>query len=110
MKNRRGLSLVESKTMRKEDPSAEVPVVYFRPREFVPETGIYRVYHGQHRVSHEVTLVGGAEFPTCKSCGAQVHFELLRAAPLADTGSFNVRLYEIPHPEDKEEESSSQVA
>jgi len=75
---------------------------FFRVGEQVPESGVYRVFHSEHRVSHEVTLVGGQDFPRCSACGQNVHFELLHAAPEIDQDpNFSTRrLYEIPHPED----------
>jgi hypothetical protein len=30
---------------------------FFRPGEPIVETGIYRVYHGDHRLTHEVALL-----------------------------------------------------
>ena len=94
--------------MEKSHPSPNLPIVYFRPGESVPETGIYQAYHGDHRLCHSVTLIAGAQFPVCKVCGPKVHFELVRGAPLADDAAgFNVKLYEIPHPT---EEEGSQVA
>lgn len=56
--------------------------------------------HGEHRVTHEVTLIKGAAFPVCKTCGEQVRFQLVRSAPLAEKGKFRVSLYELPHPEE----------
>jgi hypothetical protein len=68
----------------------------------VPESGIYRVFHSEHRVSHEVTLVGGQDFPRCSVCAEDVHFELLHSAPEIDPDAnfSSRRLYEIPHPEE----------
>lgn len=75
---------------------------FFRPQEPVPESGVYRVFHGDHRLAHEVTLLRGETFPRCRTCGDTVHFQLLLPAPrLDDTPGFKVRLYEIPHPETK---------
>ena len=75
---------------------------FFRVGERVPKSGVYRVFHAEHRVSHEVTLVRDTAFPRCASCGVHVHFELLNAAPeIDDDANFRSRrLYEIPHPED----------
>ena len=80
-------------------PDAAVPLPYFRALEPIPESGIYRVFHGDHRTSHDVTLLKGQSFPECKACGNLVHFELVRAAPgLEHDNDFNVRLYQLPHP------------
>jgi hypothetical protein len=69
----------------------------------VPESGVYRVFHSGHRVSHEVTLVAAQDFPPCSHCGRDVHFELIQPAPeIAQDANFRSRrLYEIPHPEEE---------
>ena len=75
---------------------------YYRAAETVPTDGVYRVFHSDHRLSHEVTLLAGETFPRCNKCGFAAHFELVHAAPHAmnDTGDFRIRLYEIEHPEE----------
>lgn len=86
----------------------QLPILYFRPGEPILATGIYRVFHGEHRVCHEVTLLAGEVFPKCAECGEDVHFQLLREAPLLNTdGSFRVRLYQVPHPAKEEAEPES---
>jgi hypothetical protein len=53
----------------------------------VPESGIYRVSHRQHRVPHEVTLLKGECFPPCQKCDGAVSFKMVRwASRLSDTG------------------------
>ncbi len=47
----------------------------------VKESGIYRVYHREHRLAHEVTLVAGQRFPRCGRCRGAVKFELVKSAP-----------------------------
>jgi len=48
----------------------------------VRETGIYEVIHDRaHRSAHEVVMLSGDAFPSCDSCGDQVHFRLVRTAP-----------------------------
>jgi hypothetical protein len=76
---------------------------YFRAGEAVPETGIYRVYHAGHRVSHDVTLMHDEQFPRCSQCEYEVHFELLAAAPEveADQDFRSMKLFELPHPQKK---------
>ena len=78
------------------------PVAYFRAGTAIPETGIYRVYHSDHRVSHEVVLLQGEYFPECAKCGDDVHFQLLHTAhQIAMDADFRrnpIRLYKIPHP------------
>lgn len=74
----------------------------FRVDEFIPQSGIYLAVHGDHRLSHEVTLLAGGRFPRCKKCGERVTFALIKAAPagIADR-DFRIQLYEIPHPYDE---------
>ncbi|MBV9085939.1 MAG: hypothetical protein JOY79_00520 [Acidobacteriaceae bacterium] len=70
----------------------------FRPGEAVPLSGIYVAHHERHRLSHQVTLLDELPFPTCSTCGQEVRFELLYAAPnLARDSGFKVRLYQLPH-------------
>ena len=70
---------------------------FFTTGQHIPESGIYRVKHDQHRVPNEVTLLKGQDFPRCGKCGDRVLFELLVAAPdiYADP-DFKVVLYELP--------------
>lgn len=51
----------------------------YRPGELVPENGVYRVTHQQHRLMHEASLIKGDRFPLCKQCKQGVRFELRRA-------------------------------
>ena len=51
----------------------------YRPGERVPESGVYRVTHDEHRLMHEATLLARDLFPLCKQCKRQVRFELRRA-------------------------------
>lgn len=93
--------------------SAErIPSPFFRVGEPVPTTGVYRVFHAEHRVSHEVTLVSGQDFPRCSGCDDNVHFELMHAAPeIEQDANFRTRrLYEIPHPEESGEEQERRTA
>lgn len=85
-------------------PPQQLPSPYFRVGEAVPYDGVYRAFHADHRTSHEVTLLAGQTFPRCVQCGFAVHFELMRAVPLAVRDSqFQIHLYEIPHPDDEKE-------
>lgn len=88
------------------DPQVKVPSPFFRVGEQVCESGVYRVFHSGHRLSHEVTLVANQDFPRCSACGNDVHFELLQAAPeIEQDANFRTRrLYEIPHPEDEQQD------
>ena len=53
----------------------------FRPGQIVPESGIYRITHDtQHQgMEHEVTVIKGRRFPTCRHCKGTT-FELVHAA------------------------------
>lgn len=78
---------------------SEAPSPFFRVGEEIPESGVYRVFHAEHRVSHQVLLLAGEKFPRCSQCGSDVHFELLQRIPeIAQDADF-IRVYEIPHPE-----------
>lgn len=50
----------------------------YRPGQLVPRTGIYRIYHHDHRLMHEATLIAQTRFPGCKKCGTAVRFQLMR--------------------------------
>ena len=53
----------------------------FHPGQIVPESGIYRITHDpQHAdMPHEVTVIKGRRFPTCRHCKG-ISFELVHAA------------------------------
>jgi len=53
----------------------------FRPGQIVPESGIYRIAHDQQHADmpHEVTVIKGRRFPTCRHCKG-ISFELVRSA------------------------------
>jgi hypothetical protein len=89
-----------------------IPSPFFRAGEEIPGSGLYRVFHAEHRVSHKAILLGGEQFPRCVECKDDVHFELIEAAPELDTDpnfvSFrSLRLYELPHPSDDKKEESA---
>ena len=73
----------------------------------VPESGIYRVLHSDHRLPGAVTLIKNQAFPRCSKCSAPVYFELERSAPAAGTSphGFNIMLYELPEIAEQEDES-----
>lgn len=72
----------------------------------VPETGVYRVTHTPHRLSHEAVLLRGEKFPRCAKCLDEVLFELAYAAPdLFDR--FEYRVYELPVMEDEGKANSA---
>ena len=69
----------------------------FATGETVPASGIYRVLHSQHRLPHEVTLIGGHPFPRCQRCDDKVEFEMLHSAedwPALDRR--DIVIYELP--------------
>ena len=51
-----------------------------RPGVTVPTSGVYRVRHESHRGEHLVTAIKGEVLPACRSCGANVSFELIDPA------------------------------
>jgi hypothetical protein len=91
-RDKRGLHLVQR-------AGEKIPSPFFRVGEEIPESGVYRVFHNSHRVSHEVVLLAGEKFPRCSKCDADVHFELLQSVPEIEQDSDFIRIYEIPHPE-----------
>ena len=66
----------------------------FHPGQIVPESGIYRITHDtQHPgIEHEVTVIKGRRFPTCRHCKG-ISFELVHAAK---------HVQEVPHLQDEE--------
>ena len=68
----------------------------FRTGQKIPESGIYKVTHAEHRLPHEVTLLKGAEFPRCSKCKEAVKFEVVSLAPRLDEMRERVTLYELP--------------
>jgi hypothetical protein len=75
----------------------------FRCGEKIPESGIYRVVHRNHRLPHEVTLLRDQLFPRCAKCEDSVYFELVRSAPDITLGPFKVALYALPCSDEEED-------
>jgi len=50
----------------------------YTPGEIVPRTGIYKIYHNQHRLMHEAALIENTFFPRCRKCKNTVRFVLAR--------------------------------
>jgi hypothetical protein len=68
--------LLNSKTeMEKKEPRL------YKTGEIVPQTGIYRVIHGAHRLPHEAVVIEGFKFPRCQKCSGFVRFELTHSDP-----------------------------
>lgn len=61
----------------------------------IPQSGMYRVLHSEHRLPHDVTLLTGEYFAQCARCGNDLQFELVRAAPDIKNGDFHVVVYEL---------------
>ena len=73
----------------------------YRGGESIPESGIYRVSHAEHRLPHEVTLLNGQRFPRCEKCRELVEFELEKGLPQIISGAdFRVILFTLPVIED----------
>jgi hypothetical protein len=51
----------------------------FKPGEIVPQSGIYTITHIRRDMPHEVTVIKGRRFPTCRHCKG-ISFELAHAA------------------------------
>jgi hypothetical protein len=79
---------------------------FHKTGDTVPTTGIYSVYHSEHRLPHEVILVGGDTFPRCCKCGTAVTFALEREAR-AGFEHHPVRVYELPDLDDEENRAQS---
>ena len=67
----------------------------YKTGERVPETGIYRVTHNQHRLAHQAIILKGQVFPRCSRCADAVFFELAYAAPDLFASSLTP-VYELP--------------
>jgi hypothetical protein len=73
--------------------------VLYKTDAVIPESGIYRVTHADHRLPHEVTLLKGERFPKCQKCSSAVAFELLRSLKYGSAVkdfAWRVSLYELP--------------
>lgn len=76
----------------------------FRCGDKILESGIYRVFHRNHRLAHEVTLLRDQLFPKCIKCEDSVYFELVRSAPDITLAPFKVALYALPTSDEEEED------
>jgi hypothetical protein len=75
----------------------------FRCGGKIVESGIYRVYHRNHRLPHEVTLLRDQLFPKCIECEDSVYFKLVRSAPDITLAPFKVALYALPANDEEED-------
>jgi hypothetical protein len=87
-------------TARHRMPKAEKQ---FQCGDKIPESGIYRVVHRNHRLPHEVTLLRDQLFPRCAKCEDSVYFELVRSAPDITLAPFKVALYSLPCSDEEED-------
>lgn len=79
----------------------------YKSSDTIPESGVYRVIHAQHRLPHEVTLLSGQTFPPCAKCQEEVRFELVRELPeLSRERRGNVSLYSLPVFDDDEDSAT----
>lgn len=72
-----------------------VSTIRYRSGLKIPKSGIYRVFHREHQLPGEVTLLEGESFPGCSECGAAINFQLIREANV-DPEGFHVTLHQIP--------------
>jgi hypothetical protein len=72
-----------------------VNTIRYRTSLKIPKSGIYRVFHREHRLPEEVTLLEHEDFPGCTQCDKAVHFEFTREVDI-DPGGFHVTLHQIP--------------
>jgi hypothetical protein len=75
------------------NPESPLLGTIFRVGQVVPASGIYQVQHSQHRLPHEVTLVGAVHFPPCSACKYEVTFTFCRSVQLE---GFSFALNSIP--------------
>lgn len=50
-----------------------------RPGDTASVSGVYHVFHQGHRGEHEVIVLAGETFPSCRNCRGLVAFELADA-------------------------------
>ncbi len=52
------------------------PMRLYPPGFSVPDSGLYRAIHGEHRLDHVVIALKDERFPSCRTCGARIRFTL----------------------------------
>jgi hypothetical protein len=58
------------------------------PGEPVERSGIYEAFHASHRITQQLTLLAGHQFPYCSRCRERVRYALIKAdASLNETNS-----------------------
>src|SRR3954470_23957576 len=98
-RQQRGIHLVKRKSEQSETLVRESMAETYKTGDLVPQSGIYRVAHSEHRLPHEVTLLRSNPFPPCAQCGSEVNFKLLRAVTV---DSFAIVLNAIPEMTDSQ--------
>jgi len=58
----------------------------YKPGQTVPQSGIYKVSHAEHRLPHRASFKAQEQFPPCTHCTDQVRFELVLAAKETEGG------------------------
>jgi hypothetical protein len=79
----------------------------YRTGQAVPESGIYRITHSEHRLPHEVTLLKDQKFPRCCKCADLVLFEPVALAPTMVDRRGQIVLYELPCLEHESDQQSA---
>jgi hypothetical protein len=78
-------------------PARAVAGPPFKTGTLIPQSGIYKVIHGEHRLPHEVILFQDEQFPRCSKCRDKVSFELVYpAVEVRADRSFRVLVHELP--------------
>jgi hypothetical protein len=98
-RQQRGIHLVQPKSEESETLVRESMTETYKTGDLVPQSGIYRVAHSEHRLPHEVTLLRSNPFPPCAQCGNNVSFELLRGVTV---DRFAITLNAIPEMTDSQ--------
>jgi hypothetical protein len=74
-----------SETARISDPHARIldmpELRHLSASALAPVSGVYRVYHKDHRLPHSVYLAADEPLPACRVCGLAVEYGLLMTAP-----------------------------
>jgi hypothetical protein len=69
----------------------------YKPGEIVPQSGIYTITHdpAQADMPHEVTVIKGRRFPTCRHCKG-ISFELAHAPSMLAKSTISKRRMRRP--------------
>ncbi len=61
-------------------PTRSIHKIY-QPGDTARSSGLYTVFHLDHREPHLVLVLAGELFPACRTCKGQVRFQMEREAP-----------------------------